>query len=64
MEWLTILALVVIIPVILIPVAFVWYLNIGGINAVLKEAREKRAASKKEAKTEAVEPHAKVNALD
>ncbi len=64
MGWLTILALVVIIPVILIPVAFVWYLNIGGINAVLKEAREKRTARKKESKTKAVESHAEVNALD
>ena len=45
MEWQVIVALVLIIPVILIPVAFVWYLNIGGIHAVLKEAKERRAAS-------------------
>ena len=43
MEWQIIVALVVAIPVILLPVAFVWYLNIGGIYAAIKEAREKRA---------------------
>ena len=64
MGWLTILILVLIIPVILIPVAFIWYLNIGGIYAVRKEAREKRAASEKEIKTEAVESRAEVGALD
>ena len=65
MGWPTILALVVIIPVILIPVAFVWYLNIGGIHAVLKEAREKRAASEKEVKVNTVESPVEItNALD
>ena len=52
MEWQVIVALVLIIPVILIPVAFVWYLNLGGIHAVLKEARERRAAREKELKPE------------
>ena len=33
MEWQAILALVVAVPVILFPVAFVWYLTIGGIVA-------------------------------
>ena len=65
MGWLTILALVVIIPVILIPVAFVWYLNIVGIHAVLKEAREKRTASKKELKAKTAESPVEINnALD
>ena len=64
MEWQVILALVLIIPVILIPVAFIWYLNIGGIHAVLKEAKEKRTASEKGIKTEAAESRAEVNALD
>ena len=31
MEWQFIVALVVMIPVILLPVAFVWYLNLGGV---------------------------------
>ena len=44
MEWQFVVALAVAIPVILFPAAFVWYLNIGGIHAAVKEAREKRAA--------------------
>jgi hypothetical protein len=50
MEWQIIVALVIAIPVILFPVAFVWYLNIGGIYAAVREARAKRAARKKEKK--------------
>ena len=42
MEWQIIIALVVAIPVILFPVAFVWYLNIGGIYAAIKELARKR----------------------
>jgi len=51
MQWEIIVALVVAIPVILFPAAFVWYLNIGGAYAALKEAREKRAAREKAIKT-------------
>jgi len=47
MPWQVIVALVVAIPVILIPVMLVWYLNMGGILAVFKEARARRAAQKK-----------------
>jgi hypothetical protein len=47
MEWQFIVALVVIIPVILLPVAFVWYLNLGGLYAAAREARAKRAAEKR-----------------
>jgi hypothetical protein len=45
-----IVALVVAIPIILFPVAFVWYLNIGGVVAKVREARaarEKKAAEDK-----------------
>jgi hypothetical protein len=45
-----IVALALAIPVILFPAAFVWYLNIGGIYAAVKEAREKRLAREKGAK--------------
>jgi len=38
-----IIALVVVIPVILFPAAFVWYLNIGGIVHAVREARAARA---------------------
>ena len=45
-----IIALVLAIPVILFPAAFVWYLNIGGIVQAIREARvarEKKAATAK-----------------
>jgi hypothetical protein len=48
MEWQFIVALVIAIPIVLFPVAFVWYLNIGGIYAAIKEARARRAARGKE----------------
>ncbi len=47
MQWELVVALAVVIPIILFPAAFVWYLNIGGIYAALKEALEKRAAREK-----------------
>jgi len=48
MEWQIILALVLATPIILLPVAFIWYLNIGGIVAAAREARERKAATKEE----------------
>jgi hypothetical protein len=47
MQWEFIVALVIAIPIILFPVAFVWYLNIGGIYAAIKEARARRAVREK-----------------
>ncbi len=47
MQWELIVALVIAIPIILFPAAFVWYLNIGGIYTALKEARARRVAHKK-----------------
>ena len=38
----TIVAMVVAVPVVLFPAAFVWYLNIGGTIAFLKELARKR----------------------
>ena len=43
-QWEFVLALVIAIPIILFPVAFVWYLNIGGIYSALKEVRARRIA--------------------
>lgn len=46
-----IIALVVVVPVILFPAAFVWYLNIGGIVHAVREARaarEKKAVAAKQ----------------
>ena len=42
MEWQIVVALVVAIPVILFPAAFVWYLNIGGIVQAVRESRTAR----------------------
>jgi hypothetical protein len=44
MQWELIVTLVIAIPIILFPAAYVWYLNIGGLAKLFKEAREKRAA--------------------
>ena len=52
MEWQIIVALVVAIPVILFPVALVWYINIGGIYTAVKEARAKKAIEKEGVKEE------------
>ena len=43
MEWQFIVALVVMIPIVLVPVALVWYLNLGGIYAAVRKARRSRA---------------------
>jgi hypothetical protein len=43
MEWQVIVALIVAVPVVLFPVALVWYLNVGGIYSAVKEARARRA---------------------
>ncbi len=50
MEWQIVVALAVAVPVILFPAAFVWYLNLGGIYAAIKEARAKRVAQEKGAR--------------
>ena len=42
MEWQFIVVIAIAIPVILFPVAFVWYMNLTGIYEALKEARTKR----------------------
>jgi len=47
MQWELIVALVIAIPVILFPAAYVWYLNIGGILAAIRKARERRVAPDK-----------------
>jgi len=40
MQWELIVALVVAIPIILVPAAFVWYLDLGGVIQAAKEARQ------------------------
>ena len=47
MEWEFIVALVIAIPIILFPAAFIWYLNLGGLMRVMREmrARERKTAA-------------------
>ena len=39
MQWEFVVALIVAIPIILFPAAFVWYLNISGIMQATREAK-------------------------
>ena len=55
MEWQIIVALVVAVPVIMFPVAFVWFLNLGGLFGAIKEARAKRAHTARPVEKVAVE---------
>ena len=48
MQWEFIVALVIAIPVIIFPAAFVWYLNIGGIAQMVKGAQKTEMAQKAE----------------
>ena len=44
MAWQLIVALVLAIPIIVFPVAFVWYINISGLYQVMREARQRQKA--------------------
>jgi hypothetical protein len=50
MEWYTILAIILAIPVILIPIAFIWYINVSGIYTVFRETMKRRAVRRKREK--------------
>ncbi len=43
MEWQVIVALVVAVPVILFPAAFLWYLNAGGLYQAMRATRQRKA---------------------
>jgi hypothetical protein len=47
MNWELAIALVIAIPIILFPAAYVWYLNIGGIYKSIQKAKNKRTAREK-----------------
>lgn len=51
MEWQVIVALVLAIPIILVPAALVWYINTGGIFLAIKEVRARQAAREKKPTT-------------
>lgn len=42
MEWTFVVALIVAIPIILFPVALVWFINVGGISAAVREGRARK----------------------
>jgi hypothetical protein len=46
MEGQVIAALVVAIPIILFPAAFIWYLNVGGVVQAMREARARKVVEK------------------
>ena len=50
MQWEFVVALVIAVPIILFPAAYVWYLNIGGIYAAIKQASARRAATREKEK--------------
>ncbi len=50
MGWQVILALVLAAPLILLPVAFVWYLNVSGLYQVIRDARKRKAAAREKIK--------------
>ena len=49
MQWEFIVALVIAIPIIIFPVAFVWYLNAGGLASANRSTRAKKAAHEEKA---------------
>jgi hypothetical protein len=59
MEWTFLLALVIAIPLILFPAAFIWFLNVGGLFVAYRVARERRTAANSTAHGEggAARPH-------
>ncbi len=46
MQWELVVALVIAIPIILVPAAFVWFLNVSGIYTVIRETQKRRIARK------------------
>ena len=50
MEWYAILAIILAVPVILIPIVFIWYINASGIYTVVRETMKRRAARRRREK--------------
>lgn len=42
MEWYFILAIIITIPIIMFPIAFIWYMNVSGLYQVMRDARERQ----------------------
>jgi len=50
MEWYLILAIVLAVPVVLLPAALIWYINASGIYTVIRETLRRRAIRRRRAK--------------
>jgi len=50
MEWQIVIAILIAIPIVLFPVALIWYLNLGGVVTAIKKLKNKRAVREKEPK--------------
>ena len=46
MEWYVLLFVFLLVPVILLPAAFLWHFNIGGFFTAFNEVRKRKSASK------------------
>lgn len=46
MEWQFIVAIAILVPVIVLPVAFVWFLNLHGLIALMMKRRAAQKAAK------------------
>ena len=47
MEWYMILILVLAVPFVLLPAAFIWSLNIGGMASAARKSKERKAAARR-----------------
>jgi hypothetical protein len=46
MEWQFIVAIAILVPIIVFPVAFVWFLNLHGVLALMRKRRAAQKAAK------------------
>jgi len=47
MDWWMVLIIIVAIPVILFPAAFIWYMNVSGLYTVIRETQRRRVTRKR-----------------
>ena len=47
MEWWVVLVIIVAIPIILLPAAFIWYMNVSGLYTVIRETQKRAVARRK-----------------
>jgi len=50
MEWYIVLAIILCIPIVLLPAAFIWYINVSGIYTVIRETIRRRAIRRRREK--------------